>query len=98
MDTWLRARRPISHRRFALNIKRMLEDDECDKLTSLPKELVYTRKVRERGEGAAFTPTEAEDSRTIFVWNCFAKKMDLEGDPKAGEGAEFGGMRRFSHL
>lgn len=40
LETWSRARRRISHRRFALNIKRMLEDDACHKLTSLPKELL----------------------------------------------------------
>ena len=45
----------------------MLEDDECDKLTSVPKEPVYTRKARERGGGEAFTTIEAEDThRSLF--------------------------------
>lgn len=49
----------------------MQEDDECDKLTSLPKELVYNRKARDRGERVEFTTIEAEDPRTDLCLELF---------------------------
>lgn len=73
LETWSRARRRISHRRFALNIKRMLEDDECHKLTSLPKELLV-KPAKEEKEQSSHLCIEAEDPRIDL---CFAKRWIL---------------------